>query len=158
MKKFLLVVISAMGGAAISAVCMNMLMKKRINTIKNMSDKFYALFRLQNQWVKVKQENKSIVSYLHDNAIKSVAIYGMSFVGERLLKELENSDIEVKYAIDKNADRIYTDIEVVTPEEKLDEVDAIIVTPVFFYNEIAENLSGKVDSEIISIEDILYDI
>ena len=41
------------------------------------------------------------------NVYKEIAIYGMSYLGERLADELAGSDITVKYAIDRNADNIY---------------------------------------------------
>ena len=44
----------------------------------------------------------------------------------------------MKYAIDKNADGIYSDVEIVTPQEELKEVDAIVVTPVFYFDEIVD--------------------
>ena len=82
----------------------------------------------------------------------------MSYVGERLYDELKDSDIEVKYAIDKNADGIYSDVEIVTPQEELKEVDAIVVTPVFYFDEIVEALEKKTESEVLSLEDILYEL
>ena len=40
----------------------------------------------------------------------------------------------------------------------LEAVDAVIVTPIFFMDEIEEMLSGKMDCPIVSLEDILYEI
>ena len=62
------------------------------------------------------------------------------------------------YGIDKNADNIYADIDVVSLNDKLDEVDVIIVTAITFFDQIVEELSNKVKCPIVSIEDILYDI
>ena len=82
----------------------------------------------------------------------------MSYAGERLLEELKDSKIDVKYGIDKNADGIYSDIELVTMEDKLETVDAIVVTPIFFFDQIEEELSKKISCPIISLEDILYEV
>ncbi len=113
---------------------------------------------MMNQWVKIKQENKSIADYLEQNGYKEIAIYGMNYVGETLLDELANSNIKVKYAIDKNADAIYSDIDVVTPDDELTEVDAVIVTAITFFDEIEEHLLDKMDCPILSMEDILYEV
>lgn len=96
--------------------------------------------------------------YLTKEGIHSVAIYGMSFVGERLYDELSGSDIEVKYAIDKNADHIYSEMELVKPDDELEPVDAIIVTAVFYFDEIAKLLEEKTDMKVLSLEDILNDM
>lgn len=105
-----------------------------------------------------KAGEKSIDAYFHKNKIENIAIYGMSYVGERLLDELRDSDITVKYAVDQNADNIYADIDVILPGENMPEVDAIVVTPIYYYYEIQEMLSSKVDCKIISLEDILNEI
>ena len=125
---------------------------------KKMSNKHLDLMLLLNQWLITKEEKKSIVDYFHENKFKSIAIYGMSYVGERVYDELKNSDVTVKYAIDQNADRIYSEIDVISPDEDLEPVDAIIVTPISFYDEIEESLSSKINCPIISLEDILYQI
>ncbi len=114
-----------------------------------------ALFMLMNRWVKVKQENKSIAEYLLKMGIKNIAIYGMSYVGEALLNELVDSEVNVKYAIDKKADEMYSDIELLSPDDKLKEVDAVIVTAITFYEEIEEMLAEKWTVQFYLLENIL---
>lgn len=113
---------------------------------------------LFNQWMISKQEGKSVVDYFHMKDIHTIAIYGLSFVGKRLKDELNGSDIEVKYAIDKNADNIFSDIDVIFPSDGMPDVDAIIVTPVFFYEQIKEELEQLTQTPIISMNDILYEV
>ena len=43
-------------------------------------------------------------------------------------------------------------------QDQLTEVDAVVVTPIVFFNEIEKELSEKLDCPIISLEDILYEI
>lgn len=74
------------------------------------------------------------------------------------MSELENSNVKVMYAVDKNADRIFADVDVLTPDERLPEVDAVIVTPITFFDEIEDCLSEKLDCPILSMEDILYEV
>ena len=106
----------------------------------------------------VKQDNKDIAAYLLEQGYKKIAIYGMSYVGETLYHELEGSGIEIAYAIDKKAEGMFADIEVMSPDDVLPEVDAVIVTPVFFFDEIEELLVSKMNADIVSIEDILYEV
>ena len=104
-----------------------------------------------------KQHGKHLEDYFHQNRIKDVAIYGMSYIGKRLYDELKSSDIEVKYVVDKNAKDIGMDIKTFFPDEEFPEVDAIIVTAISFFDEIEEILLSKINYKVISIEDILYE-
>ena len=80
----------------------------------------------------------------------------MKELGERLVKELEGSEIEIKYIIDQNADEIETKLKKVKPDGELTPVDAIVVTATWYFQDIEEKLSSKVDYEIISLEDAVY--
>lgn len=142
------------GGAAVAGKTIG----KNADKYKEMSNKHLALFLLMNEWLIAKQEGKSITEYFKKNNYKSIAVYGLSYVGERVLDELKDSGIEVKYGIDRNAESIYSDVEVYLPEDELPEADAIIVTPVFFFDEIYTALSEKVSCPIISMEDVLHEI
>ncbi|MCX4339236.1 MAG: hypothetical protein OSJ72_06280 [Lachnospiraceae bacterium] len=155
MKKGLISVLSALTGAAAGAAAVGKVTCESIDKAKAMSDKHLALFLMMNQWVKVKQEGKNLAEYFEKNGYKKIAVYGMSYAGETLLDELKGGDITVAYAIDKNADAIYADVDVVSMDDKLEEVDAIVVTAITFFDEIEEKLSTKIDCPIISLEDIL---
>ena len=92
------------------------------------------------------------------NKYEKIAIYGLSYAGETLLSELQDSSIQIAYGIDQNADSIYSDINVYSLEDSLEPVDVVVVTAITFFNEIEKKLSGKIDCPIISLEDILYEI
>lgn len=158
MKKSLISVLSAVTGAAVGAGAVGKKLFQKAKRAKFMSDKHLSLFLMMNQWVKVKQEGKNLASYFEQNDYKKIAIYGMSYAGETLVEELKNSNIEVEYGIDKNADSIYADIDVLTVEDDLESVDVVVVTAITFFDEIEEKLSEKMDCPIISLEDILYEI
>lgn len=151
-------IISVLSGIIIGAGVVRKIMFKKENEIQKMSEKHLALFLMMNQWVKVKQEGKSLVKYLKEQGYRNIAIYGMSYAGETLVEELRNTDIHVVYGIDKNADSIYSDISIVSIDDKLQKVDVIIVTAITFFDEIEETLSKKINCPIISLEDILYEI
>lgn len=158
MKKGMISVLSALTGTIAGAAAVKRAEGKKLKKVKGYADKHLALYLMMNQWVKVKQENKSIAEYLEKNGYQQIAIYGMNYVGETLMSELANTNIQVKYAIDKNADNIYADVDILLPEDDFDNVDAVIVTPITFFDEIEEMLSEKMDCPILSMEDILYEI
>lgn len=125
---------------------------------KELADKHLALFIMMCEWMRTKQEGKSVPAYLKEKGYKKVAIYGLSYAGERLLDELCDNGIEVKYAVDKKADPVYFDTEICRPEEDLEEVDAVIVTAITFYDEIRTMLETKLQCPILSLEDIIQEL
>ena len=158
MKKGLLSVLSTLAGVAAGVYTAGKAMKKKLDYKANMSDKHLALFLMMNEWVRIKQENKSIAEYLEKEGYKEIAVYGINYAGETLVRELEGSAVSVKYGIDRNADNICAEIEVITPERELPKVDAVIVTAITFFDEIEEQLSVQIDCPILSLEDILYEV
>lgn len=158
MKKSIISVVSVLGGTALGAGVARKLSLKKEKEAQSMSDKHLALFLMMNQWVRIKQEGKSLASYFENNNYKKIAIYGMSFAGETLVEELKGTDITIAYGIDKKADSIYADVDIVSMEDDLDEVDAVVVTAITFFDEIEEQLSDKISCPIISLEDVLYEI
>lgn len=158
MKKMIISVLSALAGAAIGAGAVKKTSYEKTERFHAMSEKHLALFLMMNQWVKVKQEGKNLASYFERNGYKKIAVYGMSYAGATLLNELRNSEISIEYGIDKKADSFYADVDVVSVNDDLKQVDAVVVTAITFYDEIAEKLSEKLNCPVISLEDILYEV
>lgn len=158
MKKFFVGVLVFFVGALSGIIGSKKLYNFKLNKEKEYSCKHLKLFLMMDQWVKVKQEGKSLISYFEKNKYENIAIYGMSYAGKTLLEELKGSGIKVAYAIDKNSDNIYTDLNVVSIEDTLEKVDVIVVTPITFFEEIEQQLLMKVNYPIVSLEDILYEI
>ena len=88
------------------------------------------------------------------------AAYAARYVAKNLVAAgvAHRCEIQIAYAIDKNANSIYSDINVITMDDNLEDVDAIVVTAITFFDEIEEQLQSKVSCPIISLEDILYEI
>ncbi len=157
MKKGILSILSVLTGVAVGAVVTERLIGGNVEKNRNMSEKHFSLFLMMNQWVKVKQDGKNLVSYFEKNGYKRIAVYGMSYAGETLIDELRNSAVAVVYGIDRNAAPLYSDVDIVSMDEELEDVDAVVVTAITFFDEIEEQLSKKMDCPIISLEDILYE-
>lgn len=130
---------------------------KRIESLENQSEKHLRLFLMMNRWVELKQHNKSLSSYFIKHGFKRIAIYGMSYAGERLAEELEHSSVEVKYGIDKNSQNIASTIDVYGLEDRFDGIDAIIVTSVSYFDEIKSELKMRTDCPIVSLEDVIFE-
>ncbi len=158
MKKRMVMVATTLAGVVAGAAAVWKTKGKKEALAREFSDKHLSIMLMYNQWLVTKQEGKSVVTFFKEKGYNNIAIYGMSYVGERLLDELKDSDIIVQYAIDKNADHIYADVDVVSPEDVLDKVDAVVVTSNYYFDVIEESLRDKVDCPILNFEDILYEI
>lgn len=128
---------------------------------REMAEKYQRLFELSTRFIQILQEKKSIEEFLLKKDIKSIGIYGMNHLGERLFEELKNSSVTVRWGIDQEAHMIYIPgITLHTLAEELEAVDAVIVTPVTYFEKIKDDLQKKVSggTKIISLEDFLYAI
>lgn len=162
MNKRVVAIISGLSGVALGTLLGIGFISKVIGNsekkIQKMSEKHLALFLLMNQWVKVKQRGNNLSSYLKKNGYHNIAIYGMNYVGETLVDELKDTGIHIAYGIDQKADGLYADINIVSPEDELESVDAIVVTAITFFDEIEEKLKRKTDVPIISLEEIVCEV
>ena len=158
MKKGMISILPLVAGVAVGVGAMAKVTSAKVSKIQALSDKHLVLFRMMNQWVKVKQEGKHPVDYLEREGYKNIAVYGISYAGETLIEELKDTGVHVAYGIDKKGESIYADVEVFSLEDELEPVDAVVVTAITFFNEIEQKLSKKLDCEIISLEDILYEV
>lgn len=158
MKKGISTLLGMAAGAAAGGIAAGTKSSKKIKGMVETEAKVHELYMAFDQWLQIRQQGKSLVEYFKNNGYKTVAVYGMKELGERLCDELKGSDVTVSYAIDQNADAIYADVDVVTPDEVLAPVDVIVVTAITYFDEIEEKLCEKVDCPIISLEDILYEV
>lgn len=126
--------------------------------------RYKSYYSITNQWILNKNESKDIAKYFHERDIKSIAIYGMGTIGELFFQDIKQTDINIEYFVDRNADSIYygldnisvVGLDSITTQK---EVDAIIITPIFDYEDIIKELRNKnINFRTISLEDIIYEI
>lgn len=119
-------------------------------------DKFQCYYELLSSWLGLRNRGIYLREYFKSHNYKKVAIYGMGDMGLRLYEELEDTGIEVSYAIDKRTGMKLSGLKVAAPDNKLLEVDVIVVTPVTEFIQIRKKLEKICDYKIISLEDIIY--
>ena len=133
-----------------------LLIKENRKNKYNLS-KYIRLNRMMNRWVQIKQEGKKITDYKKDR-YKTIAIYGLGYAGERLQDEFENDGIKIDYIIDQNANNLASSIEIYSMQDELPEVDLVIVTSIMEFGKIQRMLGCKIDSEVVSLEEILFEL
>lgn len=126
---------------------------------KQMKDsvKYKKLFNLLGRWVALNERGLSVGKYLKEKDINKVAIYGLGALGEHLLYELQEEDIQIVYGIDKRAEKLKLDIRFENWEDKksLPDVDLFIVTAVMDYEMIEKEICEIRDYPVISLEEII---
>ena len=126
-----------------------------LDSCESKYQKMKCFYELLNQWMYQKEAGISSADYFVKKGYKKIAIYGMSHLGKHLVEELKKSSIEVAYIIDKRSNLTCEDIKEKTLDCELDEVDAIVVTPIMEYEMIAEILRKRLKATIISLEDVV---
>lgn len=158
MRKGFLATISAIAGMTVGAATIGKIQEKAIRSNEKDIDKFRSYYNMLNQWLLIKQEGRSLKEYFIKNGYKTLVIYGMGEMGNRLYEELKDTDIEVKYAIDKEADSVYSELKVVEKDSHLETADVMVVTAIYAYDEIEEEMETKIDFPIISLEEVIYEL
>ncbi len=121
---------------------------------------------IMEQWLRNKIDNKEIGNYLSEIGINSVVIYGAGKIGELLYDDLLQSGIiDIKCFIDKNASSLYygiDDINIYSLEEadKVQKVDAVIITPYRSFTNIKKELEKRLlfETRYIPIDDIIWKV
>lgn len=158
MKKFIWSILDFLLGFGMGNItAINCLKKKIINREKEIY-RFKAYYDMLRKWIEAKQGGKSLEDLLLKKGYKNIAIYGMGDVGNLLLDELKNTNINVVYGIDNNAFIQSCKLEIVKPQDGLKKVDAIIVSAIFAYDEIVGMLEPLVDCPIVAMDDLIYEI
>lgn len=120
---------------------------------QNEACKYKQLFQMTCEWV---NKEKVIINYIEKKGYKTIAVYGLGDVGKKVLSELEESSVKILYCIENGTGNCDSKYSVIRECDELSAVDAVIVTPIFYFDQIAKSLQQKGLKNIISIEDIIY--
>ncbi|KAB1438651.1 hypothetical protein [Candidatus Galacturonibacter soehngenii] len=136
----------------------NQLKDKIIVSTEKQIDKFRLYYEVLNKWLKVEFDHYNIEDYFVERGYKTIAIYGMGELGNRLYERLDNSSIVVSYGIDRDPTLAFADLDILAfdEEERFEGVDCIVVSSVNAYDSIKKELRNKCDCDIISLEDVVY--
>jgi hypothetical protein len=128
---------------------------KRTNSYK--IKKYQSYYYLFGSWMVLRNKGRTLAEYFENHNFKNVAICGLGRLGLCLYEELQGSNIDVKYAIEKKAESFsYLNLKVISPEDYLETVDVIVVTRFIEYNKIVEELRKKTSCQVVSLEDVVF--
>ena len=157
-KKCFKMIIPFVAGMAIGMILTTKKVNKALKLFRVNAKKEQLLCTMLHEWILIKIKKKRISDYLKQNGYSAIAIYGMNMIGELLVDELNDSDIEIKYGIDKRAEYIDAEIDMLKPDSELPDIDAVVVTAAAYFDEIKLSRASKLDCPILSLETILHEL
>lgn len=109
-------------------------------------------------WLKHKAHGHKLSAYFTEHNMKTIAIYGMAEAGILLYRELKNDGIHIACGIDRSSRYVCDDLNIIKPDEFTGNVDAVIVTPVYYFSEIYDLFHDKFKGAIpiLGMDEILY--
>lgn len=124
--------------------------------LENKLQKNMLFYWILTRWMDAHLRGCRLSHILRKNDYQCIAIYGYAEIGKMFYKELEQDQFKVSYIMDKR----YQDADkkapnVFPPQKGLPEVDAVIVTAVYYFDEIKEELSRLDFKNIISFRDLI---
>mgnify|MGYP001112041673 CR=1 FL=1 len=114
-----------------------------------------AYMRLYDKWLYAKECEKNLQTYFEDMGYGRIAIYGLGRAGRHLQADLEKAGIRIEYGIDRMGEMWKDSFPVYKPDEALPIVDAIVVTVIYDFDSVYQELKGKFSRPIISLEEIV---
>lgn len=126
-----------------------------INSDKMQAGRNLSNVMLFNDWMEFQNAGGRIEQYFHEHGYKKIMIYGNGYVGQRLFQALKQSDVDVTAIMDRtNTSDFDAEGMFIGVDSEMPDVDCVVITPVFYFDEIYQTLRGKTDLPIISIEEL----
>ena len=127
------------------------------NDVIGLADKNYKLYQTAIKWLRVKQSGRQIAQYLGQKGCHTIAIYGMSYMGQTLADELADSSVKALYGIDQNAGNIKAKIKIYRPLDEIEPVDLIVNTTIIDSQIILHGMKEK-GIPMVVFDDLLDEI
>lgn len=151
-----LLIIGLFVGAVLGWIAEHVRCKRIILEKIKYGDKYWDMFQLLTEWINLYERDIKPDVYLEWAGYKTIAVYGNGKMGQCLLKNLRNTDINVSYVIDRRANKMISEVPVLSINDKLPDVDVVIVTVLSDYYAIKNELKSKCTCDIVSINDVIF--
>ena len=125
----------------------------------NNIERFEHSYLMLLHWLEAIHLKHDIVDFFLEEKIKNIALYGMGDLANRLIDSLSGTSVNICYGIDRDAAGTVCRIsDIYSLEDVLPIVDAVIVIPFYAYDDIKKSLENKINTRIISIEEVIWSI
>lgn len=155
----MIVIVGLLGmalGIIISWLCFIKIYSEKYNEIKCLSDKHLEMFLVMDKWFQKERKGITVAAYLRENKFYNISIYGIGYIGVNFYEYLKKEGFEINNLIDQNDGRIIDGIEIRTMDDEYAPTDVIIVTSIYYFDELENMLMQKFNKPILSFADIVY--
>lgn len=125
-------------------------------SLRHSLDRYRSYWRVLDLWVGMLEQGKTPLSYIEKAGYKSVAVYGYGMLGKHLVYQLKQEGFNVKYVIDRQVEKKADGIPLYPLQDGLPEVDAVIVTVLYDYDNIMRELTKLLDAAVLPIDKMFY--
>lgn len=125
-----------------------------ISEEKYWKEKVYK--QILERWMTLRDRKITVDLFLERRGIKTIAIYGAGIFGRHLYYELKDTNITIACFLDQNRIMDIPEIKTIVPGEPVEDIDAIVITPIMEYEEIRSSLEQKYDFNMLSLETVIY--
>lgn len=149
--------ISIILGLIMIVMVMRHYCKAMILRYSALAEKNLCNTQLLAQLVKRQQEGFDLEKHIAALGYKRIALYGLNDFGAMIAEGLKKGEVKIEYGIDNGTMVKTFNFPVITSNDELIDVDAILVTAVYYFDDIEKELRQKTDCPIVSLGDVLFD-
>lgn len=154
MKKGIAVGLTILVSFAAGFILGGKVLVNMINDCKRRMKRNLSNMMLFNDWLEFLYLGGKLEQYFYNHGYKKIMIYGNGYIGKRLQQALMQTDIEVIAIMDK---AVLPGEEgfVIGVDSSIPDVDCIVITPIYYYDEIVSLLHKKTKLPIVSMQMII---
>ena len=121
------------------------------NKYQNMAALFY-------RWIRFGQNGVTVSKLLQDRGYHSIAIYGYNDIARCFMYEAKKGDFNIKYLVDRKGESLPVNFSILSIDDfGGDDVDALVVMLVNS-EDVCKELRMRVKCDVVSVEDIFYEL
>lgn len=121
------------------------------------SERNKTMINILNQWLILQHSNMKVAHTLSEYGVKKVVVYGMGIMGRHLVRELQNTDIEILYALDRSVTSMFCGIEVRKLKERIEGADVVINTVLVDDAQVTSMIGKYYDGKILALENLIFE-
>lgn len=110
------------------------------------------------RWIRLGQNGVKIDTLIRARGYSNIAIYGFTDLARCLVYELDESDLNISYIIDRQGENIPINISAYTLQEVENKNVDVVICCYLDDGDIRKELEKHFECDIITIEELLYEL
>ncbi len=128
-----------------------------INFLQKKVYMYQHRYKFLHYWMWLREQGIGLDKFFKQRNIKSIALYGLGIEGKHFRDEMYAEGMVISYAIDRQGNMLHDRFTVYRIDDKLPEVDAIVVSVIDEFFSIYKMLQDKVNCRVYSLEEVVYE-